>query len=161
MNRDALGTLLLVVGVSVAAVGCAPSVSGPPPSSTDPVVVDADDLEWSQRPSGVRVAVLHGDPDAPGPFVLRLQYPAGYRKEPHYHPRDAFVTVLAGSYHRGYGEVFEESTAHELRPGTFSLNPGGVSHYEWTTAPATLEVHAIGPWKTVYVDAGRPADDAS
>ena len=109
------------------------------------------------RSTGVEVAVLQGDPAKPGPFTLRLRYPAGYRKGPHYHPRDAYVTVLSGGYFRGYGNTEDESKAFELTPGTFSVNPGGVSPYEWTTMPAELQVHATGPWETVYVDsAGTP-----
>ena len=115
------------------------------------------DLNWTERSSGVKVAVLQGDPDKPGPFTLRLQYPAGYSKEPHYHPNDAYVTVLSGGYFRGYGNVFDETKAFELTSGTFSVNPAGVSHYEWTTMPATLQVQATGPWTTVYVDStGQP-----
>ena len=122
-----------------------------------PVVKRPEDLVWMERPSGVRVAVLQGDPEKPGPFTLRLQYPAGYRKGPHFHPRDAYVTVLSGSYFRGYGATVDESGAFELTPGTFSVNPGRVSHYEWTLVPAELQVHATGPWETVYVDAkGNP-----
>jgi hypothetical protein len=67
------------------------------------------------------------------------------------------VTVLEGTYFRGYGNTVRESEAHRLTPGTFSLNPAGVSHYEWTTEPAVLQVHAVGPWATTCVNAdGSP-----
>lgn len=123
----------------------------------EPVVKKPEQLVWMDRASGVKVAVLQGDPEQPGPFTLRLKYPAGYRKGPHIHPRDAYVTVLSGSYYRGYGNTADESKGIELTPGTFSVNPGGVSHYEWTTMPAEIQVHANGPWETVYVDPeGRP-----
>lgn len=125
---------------------------------TQPIVTKSDEIVWLDRPGGVRVAVLYGDPEKPGPFVLRLQYPAGYRKAPHYHPNDAFVTVLAGKYYRGYGNEVNPSDAIELTPGTFSVNPAGVSHYEWTTERAELQVHATGPWASVYVDVdGNPS----
>jgi len=40
-----------------------------------------------------------------------------------------------------------------------SVNPGKVAHYEWTTGLAEIQVHAMGPWETVYVDAhGDPID---
>jgi len=148
MNR----TLTSLFTVTVGLASFAGAVSG-----SDPVVKRPEELSWMRRSSGVEVAVLQGDPAKPGPFTLRLRYPAGYRKGPHYHPGDAYVTVLSGGYFRGYGSVEVESEAFELTPGTFSVNPGGVSHYEWTTGPAELQVHATGPWETVYVDAeGRP-----
>ena len=117
----------------------------------DPVVLRPHEMHWEEREAGVRASVLYGDPSRPGPFVLRLEYPAGYRKAPHTHPRNAYVTVLEGRYFRGYGDVFDEAKAVELTPGTFSVNPGGVSHYEWTTERAVLQVHADGPWRTTYV----------
>jgi hypothetical protein len=126
-----------------------------------PIVKKPADLVWVHQPSGVEVAVLQGDPSRRGPFTLRLRYPAGYRKAPHYHPKDAFVTVLSGGYFRGYGNRFDEASGIELTPGTFSMNPGKVSHYEWTTMPAELQVHATGPWGSVYVDEeGQPLETA-
>lgn len=137
-------------------------LAAPSGKTPEPIVVHSQDLVWTERPSGVKVAVLQGDPALPGPFTLRLQYPAGYRKGPHYHPGDAYVTVLSGGYFRGYGSTFDESKGIELKPGTFSVNPSRVSHYEWTTQPAMLQVHAEGPWTTVYVDAeGKPVDAAA
>lgn len=103
------------------------------------------------------MAILQGDPKAAGPFTIRLQYPAGYRKGPHFHPGEAYVTVLSGGYYRGYGSTFDEAKGIELTPGTFSVNPAGVNHYEWTLEPAMIQVTAFGPWETVYVDAdGQP-----
>jgi hypothetical protein len=118
-----------------------------------PVVLAPSDLEWVVLPTGVKRAVLFGDSSQPGPFALRLEYPKGYRKAPHFHPNDAYVTVLSGEYYRGYGDTVDESKGIALTPGTFSVNPAGVSHFEWVPEHAVLEVHATGPWATVYVDA--------
>ena len=96
-----------------------------------PIVKTPEDLVWTPLASGVERSVLQGDPAKPGPFTLRLRSPAGYEKAPHYHPRDAFVTVLSGEYFRGYGNRVDESAAIRLTAGTFSVNPGKVSHYEW------------------------------
>lgn len=123
----------------------------------EPIVLKSEDLKWINRSSGVKMAILQGDPNAPGAFTIRLRYPAGYRKGPHFHPREAYVTVLSGGYYRGYGSNFDESKGIELTPGTFSVNPARVSHYEWTLEPAMIQVTAFGPWETVYVDEeGRP-----
>ena len=146
-----------VIAAWTGLVGPAAAIAEPPAgkglnNDDAPVVLSPEALTWTEREGGVRVAVLYGDQNQPGPFVLRLQYPAGYRKGPHYHPGDAQVTVLSGSYFRGYGYTIDETQAFRLTPGTFSVNPGGVAHYEWTTEPAMLEVHADGPWRTIYVD---------
>lgn len=122
-------------------------------------VIPSSDLKFETKSSGVRVAVLYGDPDKEGPFGLRLQYPVGYAKGPHYHSDDAVVTVLRGSYYRGYGASFDRSKGIHLVAGTFSVNPARVAHYEWVEEPAELEVHATGPWGTVHVDeSGVPVE---
>lgn len=143
--------------VTLAASAVSPAL----PGGEEPVVLEPEDLRWTRRESGVQVAVLQGDPSAEGTFTLRLRYPAGYRKEPHFHPRDAYVTVLEGSYYRAYGNTFDESKGIPLTPGTFSVNPAEVAHYEWTTEPALIQVTAVGPWTTVYVDPeGNPVKTA-
>ncbi len=58
---------------------------------------------------------------------------------------------------RGYGNQVDDSAAIRLTPGTFSANPGKVSHYEWTTIRAEIQVQATGPWETVYVRRRRRA----
>jgi hypothetical protein len=141
--------VILLVGHTAFLPGCTMRFSD---DTSAPTVLTPEDLTWQDLSSGVRAAVLYGDPDRPGPFVLRLQYPPGFRKAPHHHPKDAYITVLSGSYYRGYGDSFDEKAAIKLIPGTFSVNPAGISHFEWTTEPAMLQVHAEGPWKTVYVD---------
>ena len=125
----------------------------------EPLVARPESIEWKESASGVRMAVLLGDPKEAGPFVLRLEYPAGFVKEPHFHPGDAHITVRAGAYFRGYGTVFDKAPGIELIPGTFSVNPARVPHYEWAEEPASIEVHAMGPWATVYVEAaGQPME---
>lgn len=144
---------LLGAGLIAGAAKALPTAATQP----SPVVKHAEELEWIERDTGVRVALLYGDPSENGTFVLRLRYPPGYEKAPHYHAGDAFVTVLSGSYYRGYGPRVVRREAHRLRAGTFSVNPQGVSHYEWTTEPAELQVVATGPWVSVYVDeTGKP-----
>src|SRR6185295_15754538 len=45
-------------------------------------------------PRKTKVAVLHGDPKAEGPFAMRVLIPAGYSIQPHFHPADENVTVI-------------------------------------------------------------------
>ncbi len=161
MTREAIYRKLISGGAMLGMVGAmavgATRTAALDGKRSEPVVLRPHDIRWQERGEGVRVAVLYGDPSQAGPFTLRLEYPAGYRKGPHTHPKDAYVTVLEGSYFRGYGDTFDEAVAFQLTPGTFSVNPAGVSHYEWTTEPAVLQVQAAGPWSTTYVDArGNP-----
>ena len=60
-----------------------------------------DSIEWkpglSSLPAGAKMAVLEGDPTKEGPFVMRLQAPAGYHIAPHTHPKTERVTVISGT----------------------------------------------------------------
>lgn len=151
--------LMLIVTAAVLLLVPVVTPGGTEPG--EPVVLEPGDLHWLPRDSGVQIAVLQGDPSEEGIFTLRLRYPAGYRKGPHFHPKKAYVTVLEGSYYRAYGNVFDQSKGIPLTPGTFSVNPAGVTHYEWTTGPALIQVTAMGPWTTVYVDPeGVPVEHA-
>ncbi|HET9252174.1 MAG TPA: cupin domain-containing protein [Candidatus Eisenbacteria bacterium] len=118
------------------------------------------DLKWSDPPPGLpkgaKVAVLQGDPSAPGAFTMRVTLPAGYRVAPHHHPADENLTVLSGELYMGMGDVFDEAKAQALGPGSFSAMPVGVRHYAFTKAETVFQVHAMGPWGIVYVN---PQDD--
>jgi quercetin dioxygenase-like cupin family protein len=107
-------------------------------------------------PKGSKVAVLQGDPAAPGAFTMRVMVPAGYRIPAHYHPADENVTVLLGELYMGLGETFDESKAHALGAGAFGTMPAGMRHYAFTKAEAVFQVHGIGPWGITYVN---PKDD--
>src|SRR5262245_38228639 len=57
-------------------------------------------LKWGEMPpafpAGAKFAAVSGDPSMPGPFVVRIDAPAGYRIPPHWHPTTENVTVLSG-----------------------------------------------------------------
>ena len=107
-------------------------------------------------PKGAKVAVLQGDPAAPGVFTMRVMLPAGYRVPPHFHPADENVTVLQGELYMGVGEAFDESKSHSLGAGAFGTMPAGMRHYAFTKAETVFQVHGMGPWGITYVN---PKDD--
>ena len=57
--------------------------------------------------AGMEQVNLVGDPSSPGPYTLRLKFPAGYKLAPHMHPDSREVTILSGTWYTGYGEKFE------------------------------------------------------
>src|ERR687897_487684 len=72
------------------------------PSPAGHVLFTPAQVKWSDPPpalpKGARIAVLTGDPGAPGPFTVRVKFPAGYKIAAHWHPTDEHVTVLAGTF---------------------------------------------------------------
>lgn len=162
---------------AVALLIASPAVAGDPPASADAskaaapaaaamsaavehVMYTPADLKWADAPPGLpkgaKVAVLHGDPAAPGIFAMRIQLPSGYKVRPHFHPADENVTVLSGELYMAMGDSWDESKGHKLVPGAYSMMPKGSHHYAWTKGETVIQIHAIGPWGITYIN---PSDD--
>lgn len=120
------------------------------------------DIQWSDAPAvlpaGAKVAVLEGDPNQPGFFVMRLRAPGGYKIMPHWHPVTERLTVLSGTLNIGMGDTFDETKGHAMPAGTYATMAAKVHHYAWTEGDTEIQIATTGPWKLVYVN---PADDPS
>jgi quercetin dioxygenase-like cupin family protein len=125
-------------------------------------MVSAADMKWGPVPpifeKGAFITVVSGDVDKPGPFVVRLKMPAGYKIAPHWHPTDENVTVLAGTFALGMGDTFDEASMTEGTVGHFALLPANMRHYAMAKTDAMVQVHGNGPFKLNYVN---EADDPS
>src|SRR6185437_16643754 len=65
--------------------------------------VSPKDIKWGDAPpslpKGAKIAVLRGDPGQSGPFVIRIEVPAGYKVPPHWHSQDEALTVISGTFY--------------------------------------------------------------
>src|SRR3954451_17823601 len=126
------------------------------------VLVEGGQVTWGPVPpvlnKGAQLAVLSGNPGAAGPFVIRLQLPAGYKIAPHWHPTDEHVTVISGTFSLGMGDHFDANATKPLAQGGYALLPAEMRHFAWTKDGATVQVHGMGPFVLNYVN---PADDPS
>jgi hypothetical protein len=124
------------------------------------IVAIPDAIKWVSAPpslpAGARLAVLEGNPAEPGPFTMRLEMPSDYRIAPHYHPVIEHVTVITGEFYVGMGETFDASKANALPTGTFAALAPGMRHFALTKSRTIIQLHGVGPWSLVYVNA---ADD--
>jgi quercetin dioxygenase-like cupin family protein len=119
--------------------------------------VTPDQLKFNRNPAtGSEIAVVMGKPGEPGPFVLRVRYPAGLKAMPHSHPNDTYVTVISGVLRYAEGEKFDESKFKDYPAGSFFVIPANVPHYENATAPMEFQAHGTGPIRFIFVD---PRDD--
>jgi quercetin dioxygenase-like cupin family protein len=132
------------------------------PAASAHVALDAAQVQWGEAPpvlnKGAQFAVISGNPGAPGPFVIRLKVPAGYKIAPHWHPTDEHVTVISGTFSLGMGDKFDTAAAKPLSAGGYALLPAEMRHYAWSQDGATVQVHGTGPFVLNYVN---PADDPS
>jgi quercetin dioxygenase-like cupin family protein len=118
------------------------------------------EIAWKEGPkslpAGAKIAVLEGDPTKPGPFVMRIKLPDGYRIPPHTHPKPERVTVISGSFHLGMGDKFNPKHAQELTAGTFGTWPPNMKHFVWVEGETIVQFHGEGPWVIEYLN---PSDD--
>jgi len=114
-------------------------------------------LQW-QQVGDMKVANLVGDWRKKGHFIIRIKLPAGFYKAPHYHPQNAYFTVLSGTFHVGPGRVLSRSRAQALPAGTFYRVRARTPHFEWANKPVTLQLSAKGPWMTIFLHAKNKKD---
>jgi quercetin dioxygenase-like cupin family protein len=120
----------------------------------------SEDIQWQAFPAfpeGVKLAVVVGNPQKPGPFVVRVKVPANARILPHKHPEDRIYTVISGVFYIGLGDKFDADKLQAYPPGSVVVLPGGTSHFHWAKSGEYVsQVSANGPLGLEYVDA---ADD--
>ncbi len=123
--------------------------------------INPKDIKWGaappSMPKGARFAVLQGDPAKPGPFVIRLMVPSGYRIPPHRHTQDESLTVISGTLYFGTGDKVETDKTHTLTAGGFHFLSGKDHHYLVAKSRAIIQVNSNGPFDMTYVN---PDDDS-
>jgi quercetin dioxygenase-like cupin family protein len=125
-----------------------------------PVTIPGDAVNWGAAPptlpSGAQASVLHGNPGKPGPFVLRLRFPAGYVVPPHRHSKDELVTVISGKFGVVGGETVDRKALKPVVPGSFINIPAGTSHYAIAESESIVQINGDGPFDITYLN---PNDD--
>ena len=110
-------------------------------------------------PKGTLASNLLGDPSKPGPFVLRLIFPAHTDIMPHTHSKPETVTVPSGVIYHEHGPSLVRAQGKKLMAGGFVYLPEEMPHSLWTTEQeAVIQVSGTGPFGLKYVN---PADDPS
>jgi ketosteroid isomerase-like protein len=126
------------------------------------VVVGARDITFGDAPPtlppGARLAVVAGDPSKPGPFAMRLQFPAGYAVAPHWHPTDEQLTVLSGTFAIGTGDKVDPAAYKDLPVGSYAVLPAKMNHFATARTAATVQINGMGPF---VLNCVNPADDPS
>ena len=153
-----LAVPLAFLGASALAQDAAPAAPATGMSAPmQHVALQDADIKWGDAPPaferGAKFAVLSGDPGKPGPFVIRLKVPAGYKVANHWHPTDEQVTLLEGD---ATVQMNDGAQTQTFSRGAFVLLPAQMHHAVATKDGMTVQVSAMGPFQLTYVD---PKDD--
>jgi hypothetical protein len=120
----------------------------------------ADSLQWGPAPAvfpaGAKMAVVSGDPSKPGPFVIQLAMPDGYRLAPHFHPTAESVEVKQGTFLFAMGDTFDLAKTKPMNVGEKGSIPANMHHYATAKGATVVAVTSTGPFALTYVN---PADN--
>ena len=117
--------------------------------------VTPDALDWQpvEGDPEVRLAVLYGNPDEAGHFVIRAKLPPSWAGRPHTHGTTELVTVHSGTLYLAHGDVLTREAAIKLSPGTFVAIPAGTKVRAFTDEDGcVVDVQGEGPLTTQYLD---------
>ena len=105
-----------------------------------------DQLEWKDNGGNSKTATLFGDPSKPGLYVQITKRGPDTWSQPHAHPNERFITVLAGTFLIGTGAKFDKNNTVAIGPGGVVHDIPNQMHYDGTGPEgATLEFIAMGP----------------
>ena len=126
------------------------------PGSVSAILVGAPaELNWEPAPrgfpEGIEIARLDGDPNEPGPFTLRMRFPAGLELPPHRHRANERLTVLSGTLSLGFTERGEPTKTTAYGPGSYLFIPANQAHYGRAEEETVVQIHGSGPWRVLFL----------
>jgi hypothetical protein len=114
------------------------------------------ELTWTagppMLPPGASMAVIERSFSTPGPFTVRLKFPAHYRIPAHWHPVKVTVTVISGTFHMGLGDELDTAKGKMLPAGSIFEMPARLHHFGWTSEETIIQEHGIGPLRVNYLN---------
>lgn len=140
--------LVSLLGPALALGVCAIPVALAQETGSGMTIIVPGDKQWQKSkdmPYGMRMMYLHGDPSQPGPYVLRIRVPTGYKIPPVKYPDDRVTTVLKGKMWNAEGERYDPMKMQEWEAGTMFVTPANTPHYQWARTELILQVVGFGP----------------
>jgi hypothetical protein len=109
--------------------------------------ITPENIKWVMNAAGTNeTAVLFGDPEKPGPYVIRLRWLPGNMSRPHYHQNDRFFVVISGTWWLGTGEKFDPDSTVPAPAGSYVIHKAKQVHYDGAKKePAVIQVWGMGP----------------
>jgi hypothetical protein len=148
---------VIVVALLIATIAYTQTTKSAPRTAHH-TMTRASGLKWSPAAPGFELAVVSGDLDKPGPYILRIRATQDHATvAPHWHPTDENITVLSGWFKVGEGDTVDAKAAHELKEGDFAMMPARMHHWGIQNKGGILQIHGNGPFKIMWVK--PPAGD--
>ena len=116
------------------------------------VLFDANAARWVEGggPGSVRTPIF-GDPRHAGAYMHLIRVPPNTTSLAHKYSDTRTYTVIAGTWHVGFGPRFDRSQLRALPAGSYYSLPAGVAVFNATGDDgATIQIGGTGP--TEHID---------
>ena len=109
------------------------------------------DIKWTGvGGSGPETAVLVGDPEKAGYYVLLAKWTPHHMSHPHFHPNDRYITVISGTWWVGTGSKYDPDHTTPVPAGSFVTHFAKQIHYDGAKdGEVVLEIVGMGPATSV------------
>ena len=129
---------------------------GPAPDPANVSMTLPKDIKCTGTVGKQQMCLLYGDPDKPGPYMVKyIWYPGNFSK-PHYHNNERFAYVVSGTWWTSTSKVYDERTTYPVHAGTVAVDKLRGIHWDGCRTgakePAVLILAGTGPNITQYVD---------
>jgi hypothetical protein len=105
-----------------------------------------DQLKWNTSPSGSSNAVLVGDLEKPGLYIVLTKWSPNHMSRPHFHPNDRYITVISGTWWVGTGTKYDPSLTKPMPAGSFVTHFGKQIHWDGAKeGECVLQIVGMGP----------------
>lgn len=149
MHRSEPGILLTILATVLLIASCSgrhsPAVDT---NATKFVGAQPKDMSWTAIPDGegILATTLIGNPDRPGPLVVRYDIPSGMEIVAHTHRENRSYTVISGIWELGFGEEYDPRKLAAYPQGGYYWLPAGVPHFQRAGPEgAVIQIESIGP----------------
>ena len=138
------------IAVAIAIAGLAASSDAAPSTLADPKVLAfklPNQIPWGPvSAQGSQQAVLYGDPDKPGLYVVLNKWTPHHMSKPHFHANDRIITVLSGTWWVGTGDKWDPAATTAMPKGSVVTHFGKQVHWDGAKDEETvLEIVGMGP----------------
>jgi hypothetical protein len=137
--------------------------TGPDPNETFTLPYERIGFEsWGNLPphSG-EMAMLYGDFNQPGPYLVMMKWNPGWFSAPHTYATDRIQVVVFGTWFVNSGNNFQPQDAVPIGPGGYVKRTARTPHYDGVPAnrrdPAVIAIFGLGPVDIQLVDPTQPS----
>jgi hypothetical protein len=112
-------------------------------------------------PASGEMAILYGNLDQPGPYLVLMKWNPGWFSAPHNYRTDRICVVVSGTWWVNSGADFTPRQAVAVPAGGYVLRHARTCHYDGVPAeakePAEIAVFGIGPVDIRLADPKQPS----